>query len=497
MRRIALLLATIAAVLGSAIAITSSGNSAQAGDDYRVDVIFDTAKGILPQQLVKIAGAKVGTVKDVKVTADYKARIQLEVDSKFAPFKTDAQCQIQPEGLISENFVQCTPGTPEGRELESVDGNAPTVPVENTSVPVSLTDLFNIWKVPVRDRFSVVLAGLGGGVAGKGEDLNEVLRRASPTLSLVRKVTAIADQQKTELGTLVTASDKLIAELAERRRDVTRFIDDADKVTARTVRKQSQLRESVRRLPALLAATEPALARLDELAASAQPLLVQLRDAAPQTSRLISNLAPFARSGRTALKELGSTADQGRITTRSAKPVVRQLKIFAHKAIPAGAAVDAIFGSLRTRGFSENLLKLVYGVGATASRYDQTAHLAPARLNLNACSVYAVQTNLNCSARYSGVTGSNPVARKKTTRPDAKPKPAPKADTPKVQLPEVPAPKLPKLPKLPDLLPKVDLDPPKVLQDLGKTLDNILGTNKNKSDNSGNAQKGLLDYLLK
>jgi phospholipid/cholesterol/gamma-HCH transport system substrate-binding protein len=123
-----------------AVAIPTLGSGAQAADTYRVDAIFDTAKGIIPGQLVKIAGARAGTIKDVVLTDDHKARIQMEVDSKFAPFRSDAHCEIQPEGLISENFVQCLPGTPDGRELRAQGGEAATVPVENTSVPVSLTE---------------------------------------------------------------------------------------------------------------------------------------------------------------------------------------------------------------------------------------------------------------------------------------------------------------------------------------------------------------------
>ena len=56
--------------------------------------------------------AKVGSVKDVTLTRDNKARIEMEVDRRFAPFRSDADCTIQPQSLIGEKFVQCTPGTP-------------------------------------------------------------------------------------------------------------------------------------------------------------------------------------------------------------------------------------------------------------------------------------------------------------------------------------------------------------------------------------------------
>src|SRR5205085_308213 len=134
-RLLALALVPLLAVAG---ALVLSGARARGDSAYRVDVIFDSSKGIIPGQLVKIAGARVGKVKDVSLTGDYKARIQLEVERRFAPFRTDAACSIQPEGLLAENFVQCDPGTPAGRPLRAQDGKAPTVPVERTTVPVNL-----------------------------------------------------------------------------------------------------------------------------------------------------------------------------------------------------------------------------------------------------------------------------------------------------------------------------------------------------------------------
>ena len=50
------------------LAVVAIGPPAQADSAYRVDAIFDTAKGIIPGQLVKIAGARVGTIDDVKLT---------------------------------------------------------------------------------------------------------------------------------------------------------------------------------------------------------------------------------------------------------------------------------------------------------------------------------------------------------------------------------------------------------------------------------------------
>src|SRR4051794_32337570 len=89
------LLLTLAVILGAAtamLAVVGGRHEASGSSDYRVDAIFDTAKGIIPGQVVKVAGARVGTIVDVKLTPDFKARIQLKLDGRFAPFRTDASC---------------------------------------------------------------------------------------------------------------------------------------------------------------------------------------------------------------------------------------------------------------------------------------------------------------------------------------------------------------------------------------------------------------------
>ena len=54
-----------------------------------------------------------GRVERIDLAPGPKARMELSVERRFAPFRADARCSIRPEGLISENFVQCDPGSPD------------------------------------------------------------------------------------------------------------------------------------------------------------------------------------------------------------------------------------------------------------------------------------------------------------------------------------------------------------------------------------------------
>jgi phospholipid/cholesterol/gamma-HCH transport system substrate-binding protein len=394
----------VALLLGPVTSAEHSG--AQAGATYRVDVIFDTAKGIIPGQLVKIAGARVGEIKDVVLTPDFKARIQMEVDRRFAPFRRDARCEIQPEGLISERFVQCEPGTPDAGALEPAGGQAATVPVTNTSVPVAITDLFNIFRVPVRQRLSVVITSLGIGLAGRGEDVNDVLRRANPTLALTRKALNILGDQRRALRDSVIAVDKVAADLARRPGSVTAFLDEAAKVSTTTAEHRGALEQAIKRLPGLLDEVQPTLSRLNGVAADGTPVLRDLRAATPALNSLVDQVGPFSAAAQPALARLGVASDTGRKTIKAARPVVRLLKSFAASAGPTGTSLNALLVNLQERGGIENLLKFIYGGAAASSRYDAVSHILPAHIFSGDCGFYSETPVAGCSANF----GAQPAA---------------------------------------------------------------------------------------
>ena len=61
---------------------------------------------------------------------------------------------------------------------KAVAAPIPKLPVERTTQPVALTDLFEIWNAPTRDRLQILLSTLGIATSARGEDLNAILRRA-------------------------------------------------------------------------------------------------------------------------------------------------------------------------------------------------------------------------------------------------------------------------------------------------------------------------------
>jgi phospholipid/cholesterol/gamma-HCH transport system substrate-binding protein len=384
------------------LALSAAGGGGSNGGTYRVDAIFDNASFLIPGQDVKIAGAKVGSVVDVKLTPDHKARIQMQVGSQFAPFRSDADCTIQPQSLIGEKFIQCTPGTPDGKPLVASGGQAPTVPLTDTHSPVDI-DLVNAtFRQPTSQRLGLLLSELGAGFAARGDDLNAAILRANPALQETRRVMGILSGDRAQLRELIGASDKVIAQLAAHRGAVKGFLHHGARVAKLTAQRASKLEQSAQRLPALLAQAQPALANLRTLAEQGTPILRDVGTAAPQLQRLAHQAGPLADAARPALSRLGDAAKAGEPALAAAAPVVKQLRAFAQAALPTGIGVDDLFASLRQRGVVEGLQTFTYFAALATSRFDRYSHTLPAHLLGSSCSQYATTTVAGCSANFAG-----------------------------------------------------------------------------------------------
>jgi phospholipid/cholesterol/gamma-HCH transport system substrate-binding protein len=406
MRRLALLLSVIAAA-GAGMAL-GLGSSAQGSSSARFDVIFDDARGLIGGQLVKVAGARAGTIQNVVVTPDFKARVEATVDSRFMPFHQDATCTIRPEGLIAENYVDCDPGTANSPPLKAHGGKPPTVPVNRTTEPVSLLDLFNMFNLPTRERFQAIVNELGIGTSGRGQDFNDILRRANPTLALARQVISILNRQQSQLATIVDATNTIAHEGAGHTANLQRFLDQAASLASLTAAHRDPLSQSIARLPALLAAAEPALKQLDTVAVDGTPLLQQIHASVPALNRVSSDLGPFVKAAKPALADLTQTLKQGIPSIRDTTPVVKTLRRYTDRSLPSTLLFARLAKNLQQHGFVENFLSVTYYIAASLARFDGISHLLSILLvgaHNGICTPYATKPVPGCSAHY----GSNPA----------------------------------------------------------------------------------------
>jgi virulence factor Mce-like protein len=378
------------------------------GGGYKVRAIFDNVAAAVPGEDVKIAGARVGAIESLDVTPENKAEVVLRIDdSRFTPFRQDAECTVRPQSLIGEKFVECSQGTASADPLEDVGDGEHKLALQTgagggTHSPVDLDLVNNILRRPQRERLAILLAELGAGVAGRGDELREIIHRANPALRETDRVLQILARQNRVLGQLAADSDTVLAPLAREKERVSDFVVQANTVAEATAERRADIEGSIRRLPGFLRELRPLMADLGALSDQFTPVARDLNTAAPDVSRLIRQLGPFSNAARPALRSLGAATVRGRPALIRTRPLVRDLRRFAADADPVTKNLDDLTKSLDKTGGIERIMDYLFFQMIAVNGFDGLGHYLRAGLIVNLCATYATTPTAGCNANFSG-----------------------------------------------------------------------------------------------
>jgi phospholipid/cholesterol/gamma-HCH transport system substrate-binding protein len=412
MKRIAALAAVLAAA--AAFALVAAGNGG-GGDPYLVRAIFDNAGFIIPGEDVKIAGVKVGAVDSLDVTPEFKAAVVLRIDHPgYRDFRSDATCIIRPQSLIGEKFVECdptqkrAPGAQEPGPLRKIDRGPGEgqylLPVDHTEQSVDLDLINNTLRLPYRERLSLILNELGATVAGRGEDVRQVIRRADPALQEVDKVLEILASQNRQLQALARNGDTILAPLARERRHVSGALANSAAVAQATAERRTDLALDIQKLPEALRQLRPTMTRLGALSDEMTPVLADLHDAAPDINRFIIQLGPFSQAAIPAVDSLGETAKIGTPAITAARPVIRDLRDLGKAIKPVGLTARQLLESVQETGGIERAMDYIFYQVAAINGFDSFGHYLRAGLIVNTCSTYSITPVSGCSANFQGAS---------------------------------------------------------------------------------------------
>jgi phospholipid/cholesterol/gamma-HCH transport system substrate-binding protein len=412
------LVATLVVIAALVAVVFGAGASGEGGGDYKVRGIFDNASFLIEGQDVKTAGAKIGTVDELDVHSDpsgaKKAAIVLKIERDgFKNFRSDARCEIRLQSVIGEKLVECTPtqprpeGAPLPPPLKKIPEGQPgagqyLLPVENTTTPID-ADLINaIQRRPFRQRLSIILNELGAGLAARGEDIKELIRRANPALREFDDFLKILAGQNKMLRRLTEDADTVLTALARERESVADFFVQSRVAAQATAEKREDLERNFAKFPAFLRQLRPFMLRFDELSSEMAPVISDLRAAGPDISRFMAALGPFSESSRRALISLGDTADVGRRALVAAKPVAERLATFTSEGRRVGRNLRLLLTSIEEHKGIERFVNLLFYVTMSVNGFDEVGHYLRNALIVTVCSGYSITPTVGCSANFAG-----------------------------------------------------------------------------------------------
>src|SRR4051812_19855350 len=312
------ILVALVSAWGVTIALTTGSDKVK---PHSYVVELDSGYGLTTGSDVKFGGVRAGIIDTLEL--DQRTRralvgVHLTLPG-FDSLNRDAFCQVRPQSLIGEYYLDCQPGR--GRALPA----GARIPVSQTGSAIGFDLLQTIHRYPNTQRLRLLLGELGAGVASRGPQINEALRRALPALRQTNRVLRVLAEENHTLANLVRNGDRALAGVAQRKRDVARFVKEAGDTSEISARRRAALSEQWRRYPDFLDQLTPSMRDLGRAADAQTGALHELSAGSGRLKTFFDRLKGFSAASPPAITALGRAAQTGRTTAREAKPALTAL----------------------------------------------------------------------------------------------------------------------------------------------------------------------------
>jgi phospholipid/cholesterol/gamma-HCH transport system substrate-binding protein len=348
--------------------------------------------------------------------------IELEItDPSFQDFRQDASCEIRPQSLIGEKYVNCRPTLPRapGQKpappLKRIPEGEPgagqyLLPLGRNQTSVDPDLITDINTLPYAQRFRLIFNELGAGLAGRGEDLQAAIEKANPTLRDVDKIFGELTEQKDQLAQLAAESQEILEPLTREKEHVVGFLAHSGEAAEASSAHGAELEAALQKFPQFLVEFRQTMGNLKEFSDAGTPLLEELGVAAPSLTDATRTVTPFSEATTVALKSLASAGEASGPVFAEAEPVVRKASKLAETGVVPTKELAGLFGSLeRTKGW-QRLTELIYNSAASFNGFDKYGHYGRSLVTLSNCLNYIPTSKgtSGCAARFSGPEAAEP-----------------------------------------------------------------------------------------
>jgi len=359
------------------------------GDDYAVTVRLADAGQLVDGNEIRIGGATVGTVADVRLGRDGAAEVELAItDDDVAPLRRGTLALVRNSSVssVAGRYVALELGPSDAPPID--DGG--TIDTEDTRAAVDFDQFLNAVDIESRRALKGLFRDGAAAFTGTESAFGRTLEKLNPALSQVRALTAQIAKDEPALRRLLVSTATVASAFAESREDLQQGIVSAAATVRSVSERRDDLRTAIAGAPRLLGQARTTLADADLLLRDARPVL---RSARPVSPRLATTL----RAARPAVAELKPLLRTLRGTLPALDDALDRLPALERRSVPAlQETTRAVEGLLPTvRDLLPYTPDLVHGLlasfgGRAATQYDAVGHYSRIAPIINADSLPAL-----------------------------------------------------------------------------------------------------------
>jgi phospholipid/cholesterol/gamma-HCH transport system substrate-binding protein len=344
--------------------------------EYSYGFVFESAGQLVRGDVVRIGGTPAGTVSDIELTPDSRAKVTVSVNDDFGPLHGGTTATIRAQSLIgvANRFVDVQPGPNFRRALD--DGAV--LDAENTTTIVELDQLFNALDPPTRKGLQQWFRGFGDWYSGKEGQANVSARYFPPTLVATTRLLNEINRDSEVLRQFLVNSSTALGALAERREDLTGFVGNGGTTARALAADTDSLSQVLAELPPALrqgsdtlVALRPALDDLQRFVVESKPATKDLGPFFREFRPVAENGAPLFRQLRLAFKGPGASNDLYDLL-RDLPPLATLTERAVPRARRALRESVPIFGF--GRPYTPDLTSWIRSFGQSMATYDANGH---------------------------------------------------------------------------------------------------------------------------
>jgi phospholipid/cholesterol/gamma-HCH transport system substrate-binding protein len=343
------------------------------GAEYQL--LLDNASQLVRGDQVQVGGVPVGTVKDIALTPDYRARVTIHLEPSLVPLHEGTTAQIRVPSLtsVADRYVALVPG-PNNRPALPAGA---TIPAQGT---VDLDQLFDTFNPPTRKGLQEVFQGFAEQYAGVTQEAGEAAEYFSPSLAATDHIFAELTRDQRTFTNFIVQSAKALSTVAAHREQLTSLIGNLDTTFQAVGSEQASLQQGVAQLPATLRQgnrtfeTAPStFAALRRLAEVAGPNTTTLAPFFARLRPLVLAATPVLHDLSLAISRPGPSNDLTDVALAlpSLANALASASPNAVRALQESVPQTAYFGP-----YSPDLEGAVRDFGTTAGYYDANGNYA-------------------------------------------------------------------------------------------------------------------------
>jgi phospholipid/cholesterol/gamma-HCH transport system substrate-binding protein len=345
---------------------------------HEYDLLFQNAGQLVKGDDVQVGGRRIGSVREITLTDDNRARVRIRVEEPFAPLRDGTRAVIRLTSLsgIANRFIALTPAPNSAKELD--DGA--TLAAGSTTGVVDLDQLFNTLDPKARRDLQGVIKGFATQYDGRGKEAGETAEYFNPFLSTSRQLVNQLTQDEGTLTDFIVNSSRAVTAIAEKRDDVASLVGNTNTTAAAIASQDAALEQALGLLPTTLRRANTTFVNLRATLDDLDPLVDASKPATKELAPFLRRLRPLVHDARPTIEDLrtlirkpGKNNDLIELTAKQPRLAELTATVFPRTIRTLNRAQPVIEYA---RMYAPDLAGYLTKFGQGASNYDANGHFA-------------------------------------------------------------------------------------------------------------------------